>query len=77
MKREGDEVKFQVKHSIYHNNGKGHDYKASDDHCQAVTIANKPLTPEIFENFTKPYQIPGLPQIDDKEVEYSELMNVI
>ena len=77
VKREGDEVRYQVKRSIHHSNGKWHDYKARDDHFQAVTIDNKPLTSEIFENFSKPYQIPGLPQVDGKEVEYKELMNGI
>ena len=48
VKREGDEVRYQVKRSIHHSNGKWHDYKARDAHCQAVTIDNKPLTSKIF-----------------------------
>ena len=38
---------------------------------------NKQLTPDIFDNFNKPYVIPGLPQIDGKEQEYRELMSGI
>ena len=66
VKREGAEVKYQVKRSVHHSEGKWHDYKARDDACQAVTVNNKQLTPEIFDNFNKPYVIPGLPQIDGK-----------
>jgi len=50
VKREGNEVKYQVKRSVNHTNGKWHDYRCHDDMSQAVTVNNKPLTPEFFEN---------------------------
>ena len=77
VKREGNQVKYQVKRSVHHTNGKWHDYKCRDDMSQPVTVNNKPLTADVFDTFVKPYVIPALPLTDGKEVEYRELMHGI
>ena len=59
VKREGAEVEYQVKRSVHHSEGKWHDYKARDDACQAVTLNNKQLRQEIFDNFNTPMLFQG------------------
>ena len=77
IKREGSEVKYQVKRSVHEVNGPWTDYKSRADHCQEVTVDNIPLTSQIFDNFKKPYVIPPLPVADGKEEEYRDYMTCV
>ena len=77
IKREGSQVKYQVKRSVHEVNGPWTDYKSRADHCQEITNDNIQLNSDIFEHFNKPYVIPPLPVIDGKEVEYKEHMTCV
>ena len=77
IKREGTEVKYQVKRSVHDFNGKWHDYKAREGECQAVTENNILLTSDIYDTFDQPYVIPPLPLTDGKELEYREHMTAV
>ena len=73
LKREGTEVKYQVKRSIHEVNGSWTDYKSRADHCQEVAGDNIPLNSDIFNNFNKPYVVPALPVRDGKEDECASM----
>ena len=77
IKREGNEVKYQVKRSVHELNGPWTDYRSRAERCQEITNDNIPLMSDIFKTFDKPYVIPPLPLTDGKEVEYKEYMACI
>ena len=77
IKREGNEVKYQVKRSVHELNGPWTDYRSRAERCQEITNDNIPLMSDIFKTFDKPYVIPPLPLTDGKEVEYKKYMACI
>ena len=79
VKEEGV-VRYQCKRNV-HDRGQWHDYSMTPNAIQKITIDNTPITAVVFDNFTAPYVIPGLPKTnvngEVKELEYRELHNAI